>query len=779
MIHASDAAADTLLADFEVSSAISRWVFSNGPEFPGAKGQLDTSIGHRGNGARLAYDLTAGGNYVSATLTFDVPITTDRMAFWVKEPARSQAKVRLYDSSGQALEYSIQRPLEAYDPSQWFRIVIDVNRSTGHFGGRNDGVVHPPLTGISILAIPEFESVGSATGTIEFDELMALSEQRVQLDPKTLPLVPAPAGAAELAPRFAVNVHTANDERGLDIARAAGFSTVRLDLGWSDIETKTGTYDFSRFDALVQSLKTRGMRLHLILDYLNKLYPSADSSDFISTTVPAFVAMARATAQHLRGQGVSYEIWNEPNSSTFWTRSEGDYATLCAAASAAVHAGDPDAKVCTGGVSGFDYKYVAAYLAAGGGANADAIGVHPYRAGGGETVGHDLLLMRAVIGGALGSVPPVWDTEWGYSSTWWGDGHAVEPRVRQAQMVARELLSAWALGFPLVVYYDLRDGGTDSMNAEQNYGLVQNDYTDKPAMIAVRALSRIATGRRYAGLFQTGLSSLHGLRIDGASDTVAALWWDDPNQDVVVELSSALSGSDLLGKSIDLQPSAAPKLTLRESDGPVYLTFGNPPGSAGAAGSSNSSAPAGSGGTSQLGSASSSGGIGGTAADTRTTSGTSTMSGFGGVGATTRMTELAGGSYSGGSAGSTSSSNGGSNISSNGSIVQPLANATGGGGLAAASRAVGGSDSNPNSAGMSTHSGEGQLGSNDFAPDATDACSCRVLGARRTGPPLFALGFIGVAWLGSARRRVRRMLDDRARSSHRGQTNATRSGLPA
>jgi hypothetical protein len=44
----------------------------------------------------------------------------------------------------------------------------------------------------------------------------------------------------------------------------------------------------------------------------------------------------------------------------------------------------------------------------------------------------------------------IWDTEWGYSSTWFGgDGHASLARRAQAELVLRELLTAWAVGFPL------------------------------------------------------------------------------------------------------------------------------------------------------------------------------------------------------------------------------------------------------------------------------------------------------------------------------------------
>lgn len=575
-------AEQVLLADFEASSSLSHWSFSNGPEFPGATGSLTVVNGNDGKASRLSYDLSAGGNYVSATFDFPQALNTKSIAFWVREPARSQAKLRLYDSQDQVFEYSIPRPLEAFAPDMWFRSVVDVQEFTGSFGGLSDGVLRMPLKGLSILAIPEFETVGASKGSIDFDDISSLDEYRVQLTPDTLPLIPAPTGAAELAPRLAVSIHREDTERALDLANAAGFSAVRVDLGWSDVETVPGVYDFSRFDSLLDALSARDLRLHLILDYLNPLYPELGASDFEQTTIPAFAAAVRQTVRHFRGRQVSYEIWNEPNSSTFWTRTPSEFAVLSAQLAAAVHSADPDALVCTGGLSGFDYRFAQAFLSVGGAEGVDAIGVHPYRKGGGESVGHDLLLMRAVVEDAHGTSLPIWDTEWGYSSSWYGEGHSAEARARQANMVARELLSAWAMGFPLVVYYDLRDGGTDPDDSEDNFGLVQNDYAEKPSMLAVRTLTQVASSRRYTGLLQTRLSGLHALRLDGRVDTVLAVWWDNPNRPVTLGLPGDARVRDLLGRSVTVDATEQASLTLSEDDGPIYVTLGTQTGSGGA-----------------------------------------------------------------------------------------------------------------------------------------------------------------------------------------------------
>ncbi|MGC4091269.1 MAG: hypothetical protein QM756_26010 [Polyangiaceae bacterium] len=201
-----------MMEDFEADASLTDWVFSNGPEFPGAKGALTRGSGHAGAGAHLEYDLTGGGNYVSATRTFVTPISPKGLAFWVKQPPRSQAKLRLYDSSGQTLEYTVPRTLEAFDASAWFRVVLDVFQPSGHYGGANDGAPHLPLTGMSILAIPEFEVVGSPTGAIDVDEIAVVESYRSALSPAGFDLVPAPPGASDLSQEFR-SQHPSNQGR--------------------------------------------------------------------------------------------------------------------------------------------------------------------------------------------------------------------------------------------------------------------------------------------------------------------------------------------------------------------------------------------------------------------------------------------------------------------------------------------------------------------------------------------------------------------------------------
>jgi MYXO-CTERM domain-containing protein len=576
----SAAAKETVIDDFDAPGALGSWTFSNGAEFPGATGSLTLGTGYMGKGAVLAYDFTGGGSYVAMTRQLSPPLMATAIGYSVKAPAGIHAILRVTDSTNQVFQYAVTRPLQAFDASAWFDQLVDLTAPSSFFGGMNDGTLHQPIGAVSLLAANPMQP--GEIGAVDFDDVVAYDALDVALNPVAT-LTAAPPGSSDLASRLGVNIHFTQDDKALDIMQAAGFTRVRMDLGWGGVETTKGVYDFSAFDALVTSLSSRGMTLHLILDYFNSLYPAPSDASYATVTVPAFAAVSKAVAGHFVGKGVTFEVWNEENGG-FWPpkANASQYAILCAASIAAVHAGDSTAEVTTGGLAGFDPAFLMSTLEAGGGVGANAVGVHPYRQGGGESVSDDLLLMRSMVAGSYAApAPPVWDTEWGYSSSWFSDGglggHDASALAIQAQRVARELLSAWALGFPLEIYYDVRDDGTDPTNSEDNFGLIGNDYSDKPAIVAVRTLTKAAKSRRFVGFLPMTPSSMHAMALDGAKDRVVVLWSDAPGSMTPVTLPKPMAAVDLLGAPVSVSADASmATLTVSEVGGPVYLTFEKP-----------------------------------------------------------------------------------------------------------------------------------------------------------------------------------------------------------
>ena len=90
-----------------------RWQFSNGPEFPGAKGSFERSqeAAHGGEyGGKLSFDFSGGGNYVAAILKLSGAPDIQAVRLWLKNPAGNRLTFRYTDPTGQTLQRSVEPP---------------------------------------------------------------------------------------------------------------------------------------------------------------------------------------------------------------------------------------------------------------------------------------------------------------------------------------------------------------------------------------------------------------------------------------------------------------------------------------------------------------------------------------------------------------------------------------------------------------------------------------------------------------------------------------------
>lgn len=563
----------TMVDNFEGRSQADPWIFSTAG---GAAGSLSLGEGHNGGtGLRLAYDFMQGGDRVSAQLAFPSPVTGAGLAFWVKSPPGILLALQAVDESGQSLSYVLRRPLRAVDPNAWYQQVVEMDASASHSGGANDGQVHGGIQRVAIQATNALST--GLKGEVLLDDVALLGSLVFALDSQGATPVPATADYGDLSSRLGIEIHSLNDIRALDAARSAGFTWVRTDLFWKDVERRRGVYDFSRFEAFMKVLTARGMKALFILDYGNHLYQGTDQTPPTTPeAIQAFGQYVTAAAQKFAPYGVRYEIWNEPNWDSFWPPSPwpDQYTVVAKEAIARIKAVDPNAVVAAGALSKFDYGYLQSIIARGAANDAHAISVHPY-VNTPEDVSDNLFYMRSLVDSMLPQARlPIWNTEWGYSSADYGDGHSSQARLQQAVMVTRELLVSWAEGLPITVYYDLLDDGTDPRNKEENFGLLDDKGAEKPAIQAVRTLVANAQGRKLTGFIDTIPTSLHALMLTGANDSVVVLWSDTAGAKVHVVVPPGATVTDMLGAPLTLAPdeeAGGQDLTVRESSGPVYV----------------------------------------------------------------------------------------------------------------------------------------------------------------------------------------------------------------
>lgn len=98
---------------------------------------------------------------------------------------------------------------------------------------------------------------------------------------------------------------------------AYGFSFARYDIDWWSVETVPGIYNFSLYDNLLQkSLNPNNILPYMVINHWNGIYDHG-RSPYTEQGIAAFVNFTLATIHHYQNKGILFEIYNEPNLSTY------------------------------------------------------------------------------------------------------------------------------------------------------------------------------------------------------------------------------------------------------------------------------------------------------------------------------------------------------------------------------------------------------------------------------------------------------------------------------
>jgi len=289
-----------------------------------------------------------------------------------------------------------------------------------------------------------------------------------------------------------------------DMIQATGAKWVRFDVMWAVVQAGGPTsWDWSATDAAVAAANARGLHVLADLDYTPTwARPSGQSDQWGPTDPTGFAAFAQAAAARYAPEGVNtFEIWNEPNTG-FWQPAPNPvaYTALLKASYTAIHSVDPGATVVSGGLapqgptldwvapdgSGMSpWHFLTAMYAAGAAGSFDAVGLHPYAIPGGPTAAgtwntfQQTPAIHSLMAANGDGSKAIWGTEAGYYT---GTATSADSLQQQATDITNyvTMWQQWSYVGPIFLY-TLRDMGTDPTQSEENFGLLYNDYTPKPA----------------------------------------------------------------------------------------------------------------------------------------------------------------------------------------------------------------------------------------------------------------------------------------------------------
>lgn len=120
---------------------------------------------------------------------------------------------------------------------------------------------------------------------------------------------------------------------------------VRLwDVGvtWKAIETSPGIFNWTKFDSLVNAAVAEGAAITYVLGQVPSFYALAPTA---TPPLDKWEAYVRAVATRYKGRISHYQIWNEANSTNFFTGTTADMARMTKVAALAINSTDPAALV--------------------------------------------------------------------------------------------------------------------------------------------------------------------------------------------------------------------------------------------------------------------------------------------------------------------------------------------------------------------------------------------------------------------------------------------------
>ncbi|MFA4993509.1 MAG: beta-galactosidase [Candidatus Omnitrophota bacterium] len=142
-------------------------------------------------------------------------------------------------------------------------------------------------------------------------------------------------------------------EKAASLMQEAGVGWVRVDFLWQDIEPQEGNFDFVKYDCIVQVLRSKGIHILGILHYSADWASSCGEWNCPPKDNKLFINYTNKVIQRYKDQVKYWELWNEPDSSTYWKEQDGlkSYCVLLKEVYAAAKQIDPECKILNGGIA--------------------------------------------------------------------------------------------------------------------------------------------------------------------------------------------------------------------------------------------------------------------------------------------------------------------------------------------------------------------------------------------------------------------------------------------
>jgi hypothetical protein len=301
--------------------------------------------------------------------------------------------------------------------------------------------------------------------------------------------------------------------QAFDIMADAGVGWVRLNFAWKDMQPQEGPFDYSHYDRITTMAAERGIEVLPIL-FAVPAWASTAPAELIAERgnlspvdryrpqdINTWLTYVRNVVERYDGDGIDdapgsprlryWQVWNEQNIPLFWPPEPDveEYMALLAVTRDVVLEADPTATIVLGGLAGGGNAYLQQMYDAGGAEYFDVVATHIYSHPmfGIAPVQTSVEAVRALMNANDDSATPLWLTETGWSDAENAWGAPTAGRDQIASFLTA--LYSTPLDADVIFWYNFRNIFPNSPDVEHNFGLLEADFTPKPAFEAYTALT--------------------------------------------------------------------------------------------------------------------------------------------------------------------------------------------------------------------------------------------------------------------------------------------------
>ncbi|MGZ5053602.1 MAG: Ig-like domain-containing protein [Methylobacter sp.] len=258
-------------------------------------------------------------------------------------------------------------------------------------------------------------------------------------------------------------------------------------VSWIDINTSTGTYNWTNLDAVVNAAISHGTDIVYtfgITPQWASTNPNGTGCAYLNGTCYApnisdWQAFVKAITTRYKGKIKYWELWNEPNAANFWNGTTAQMVTMAQAAYPIIKAADAGNIVLSPAPQGTNaHLWLDGYFVAGGVSYTDIVAFHGYLYGAPELIVPLIANINNIVakyGGLSGK--PVWDTEHSWGLQTWPFGANED---QQAAWLARLIPLSISGGIQRSIWYMW-----DGYDGQDQWGMLYNRTTNtltKPAV---------------------------------------------------------------------------------------------------------------------------------------------------------------------------------------------------------------------------------------------------------------------------------------------------------